>query len=374
MAFLLLLLFCSLVFSSGHALTTSGVLDGLLANGNFEDSPKSSKLNKTRIIGKHSLPNWLVHGHVEYVSGGPQPGGMFFAVPHGVHAVRLGNHASISQNITVKVGKLYALSFGASRTCPQDETLRVSVPPFSGDLPLQTLYSSNGGDTYAWAFIVRKTNRANATTVTVTVMFHNPGIQEDSSCGPLLDIVAIKELVPPFPTRYNLVKNGDFEEGPHAFKNSTSGILLPPRQEDAISPLPGWIIESLKAVRFIDSAHFSVPYGQYAVELVAGRESAIAQLLRTVAGKSYNLTFVVGDAKNGCHGKMLVEAFAANATAKVPFESHGKGKFVPGSLKFIAMGSRTRITFFSSFYHTKINDVGSLCGPVLDQVRVYPIY
>ncbi|KAJ0982673.1 hypothetical protein J5N97_010928 [Dioscorea zingiberensis] len=375
MACVPLLFFCTLfIISSNHALAaSSGGLDGLLANGNFEVSPKSSNINKTLIVGKHSLPNWVIHGHVEYISGGPQPGGMFFAVAHGVHAVRLGSHASISQNITVKLGKLYALTFGASRTCPQDEKLRVSVPPLSGDLPLQTLYSSNGGDTYAWAFSVSVPKSTGSNVTTVPVIFLNTGIQEDSSCGPLLDIVAIKELLPPFPTRDNLVKNGDFEEGPHVFKNSTSGVLLPPRQEDAISPLPGWIIESLKAVRFIDSAHFSVPYGQYAVELVAGRESAIAQVIRTVDGKPYNLTFVIGDGKNGCHGKMLVEAFAANATVKVPFESHGKGRFVAGSLKFNAIGSRTRITFFSSFYHTKDHDVGSLCGPVLDQVRVYPV-
>ena len=44
-------------------------------------------------MGRHSLPGWTLRGHVEYVSGGPQPGGMFFAVPHGVHALRLGSRA-----------------------------------------------------------------------------------------------------------------------------------------------------------------------------------------------------------------------------------------------------------------------------------------
>lgn len=130
---------------------------------------------------------------MEYISGGPQPGGMYFPVAHGVHAVRLGNDASISQTIPVKKGSLYALTFGASRTCAQDEVLRVSVPPQTGDLPLQTLYSSNGGDTYAWGFY--------ATSNVVKVIFHNPGVQEDPACGPLLDAVAIKELFPPRPTR-----------------------------------------------------------------------------------------------------------------------------------------------------------------------------
>ncbi|RWW88715.1 hypothetical protein BHE74_00002397 [Ensete ventricosum] len=333
-----------------------------LANGNFEISPRQDKLNKTVIQGKHSLPHWTIHGLVEYVSGGPQPGGMFFAVPHGFHAVRLGNDASISQNITVKPGSLYALTFSATRTCAQDEVLRVSVPPLSGDLPIQTLYSSTGGDTYAWGF--RPGNK------TVQVIFHNTGIQEDPACGPLLDAVAIKELFPPIPTK---VKNGGFEEGPHVFKNSTTGVLLPPKQEDSTSPLPGWIIESLKAVRFIDAAHYAIPSGQFAIELVAGRESAIAQVIRTTSNTTYNLSFVVGDAKNGCHGSMLVEAFAGNGTAKVSFQSQGKGGFKAASLNFMATGSRTRITFYSSYYHTSVSNLGSLCGPVLDQVRVYPL-
>ncbi|XP_047322310.1 uncharacterized protein LOC124926174 [Impatiens glandulifera] len=359
----LLMTFCFLLLTSSFS--SAAYLEGLLPNGNFEDPPLKSNLIKTVIKGKYSLPKWEITNQVEYISGGPQPGGMFFAVPHGVHAVRLGNEASISQLIPVKNGSLYALTFGASRTCAQEEVLRVSVLPQIGDLPLQTLYSSNGGDTYAWGF--------RASSNMVKVIFHNPGVQEDSACGPLLDAVAIKELFPPMPTRDNLVKNGGFEEGPHLLMNSSNGVLLPPKQEDLTSPLPGWMIESLKAVKFIDAKHFNVPSGQAAVELVAGRESAIAQTIRTVVGKSYLLTFAVGDAKNGCHGSMLVEAFAAKGTAKIPFKSEGKGRFVNGSLKFIAISPSTRLTFFSSYYHTRVDDFGSLCGPVLDQVKVVPI-
>ncbi|KAG7036591.1 hypothetical protein SDJN02_00210 [Cucurbita argyrosperma subsp. argyrosperma] len=296
------LAFCLLLASSALA---GPILEGLLANGNFELAPAKTKLKKTVIMGKDSLPNWEINGLVEYISGGPQPGGMFFAVAHGVHAVRLGNEASISQTIKLKKGSLYALTFGASRTCAQDEVLTVLVPPQNGSLPLQTLYSSNGGDVYAFGFI------APADSV---------------------------------------------------------------KQEDVTSPLPGWIIESLKAVKFIDSEHFNVPVGRAAIELVAGRESAIAQIIRTIPNKFYSLTFKVGDAKNGCHGSMMVEAFAAKDTVKVPFQSQGKGLYKTGILKFKAISTRTRITFFSSYYHTRIDDFGSLCGPVLDDVRVVPAY
>ncbi|KAL3751177.1 hypothetical protein ACJRO7_012058 [Eucalyptus globulus] len=134
-----------------------------------------------------------------------------------------------------------------------------------------------------------------------------------------------------------LVKNAGFEEGPHRLINSSNGVLLPPRQEDLTSPLPGWIIESLKAVKFIDKKHFNVPFGLAAVELVAGRESAIAQIIRTLLSKCYNLTFAVGDTRNGCHGSMMVEAFAAKDTLKVPFQSQGKGRFKTASFKFKAL-------------------------------------
>lgn len=143
---------------------------------------------KRQIIGKYSLPHWEISGHVELVSGGPQPGGFYFAVPRGVHAAKLGNLASISQYVKVKRGLVYSLTFGVTRTCAQDENIRISVPGQTNELPIQTLFSTNGGDTYAWAF--------KATSDFVKVTFHNPGVQEDPSCGPLVDAVAIKEILP----------------------------------------------------------------------------------------------------------------------------------------------------------------------------------
>lgn len=141
------------------------------------------------IIGKYSLPKWVISGLVEYIHGGPQPGGFYFAVPRGAHAVRLGNEASVTQYVrNLKPGASYTLTFGATRTCAQDEVLRVAVPGLYSDLPIQTLYSTDGGDTYAWSF------RANSSVVKVT--FHNPGMQEDPTCGPLLDSIAIKEKLP----------------------------------------------------------------------------------------------------------------------------------------------------------------------------------
>ncbi|KAL6539808.1 hypothetical protein OROHE_011579 [Orobanche hederae] len=341
-------------------------LDGLLENGNFEQGPNPRNLKKRTIVGKYSLPKWEINGTVQYVSGGPQPGGFYFAVPRGVHAVRLGNEASLSQYVeNLKPGSTYTLTFGATRTCGQDEELTVSVPGMSSRLPIQTLYSTDGGDTYAWSF------KASSSAVRVT--FGNPGMQEDPACGPLLDATAIKEMVPLKYTKGNLVKNGGFEIGPHVFKNFSTGILVLPKLLDLYSPIPRWIVESLKPVRYIDSRHFNVPSGLAAIELVGGRETAIAQIIRTRTNKWYYLSFTIGDARNGCKGTMTVEAFAGRKTLKVPFTSHGKGWFKRAGLRFQAVSERTRITFYSPFYHTRLHDYGHICGPVLDDVKVVPI-
>lgn len=121
---------------------------------------------------------------------------MLLVVPEGYAAVRLGNEASIKQYINVTKGMYYSLTFSAARTCAQEETLNISVAPDSGVLPIQTLYSSNGWDSYAWAF--------KAVYSMVEILLHNPGVEEDPACGPLIDSIAIRALYPPRPTRGKL--------------------------------------------------------------------------------------------------------------------------------------------------------------------------
>lgn len=171
----------------------------------------------------------------------------------------------------------------------------------------------------------------------------------------------------------NLLKNGNFEEGPYVFPNTSWGVLIPPHIEDDHSPLPGWIIESLKAVKYIDSKHYAVPEGSRAIELVAGKESALAQVVFTKPGRRYALTFSVGDGNNGCEGSLVIEAFAGKETVKVPYESKGKGGFKRAKLLFTALSPRTRVMFLSTFYTTSSDHSGSLCGPVIDDVKLLSV-
>ncbi|KAG7973178.1 hypothetical protein I3843_07G215600 [Carya illinoinensis] len=339
--------------------------DGLLPNGNFEYGPKPADMKGTVVRGRHAIPEWEVSGFVEYIKSGQKQGDMMLVVPEGAFAVRLGNEASIKQSMKVIKGMYYSLTFSAARTCAQEERLNVSVAPDWGVLPMQTLYSSNGWDSYAWAF--------QAESDVAAIVLHNPGVEEDPACGPLIDSIAIKALYPPRLTNKNLLKNPDFEEGPYIFPNTSWGVLIPPNIEDDHSPLPGWMVESLKAVKYIDSDHFSVPQGKRAVELVAGKESAIAQVVRTIPGKTYVLSFAVGDASNSCEGSMIVEAFAGKDTVKVPYESKGKGGYKRAVLKFVATSPRTRIMFLSTFYTMRSDDFSSLCGPVLDDVKLLSV-
>ncbi|KAJ0880278.1 putative Galactose-binding-like domain superfamily [Helianthus annuus] len=299
---------------------SNGVLsftDGILPNGQFEYGPKPSQMKGTRVIDPKAIPNWELTGFVEYIKSG-------------------------------------------------QEKLNVSVSPNSepndwGILPMQTMYSSNGWDTYSWGFVAEAND--------IEIVIHNPSVEKDPACGPLIDSVALKALFPPRRTNTNMLKNGDFEEGPFVLpKTDVGGVLIPPNIEDDHSPLPGWMIESLKAVKYLDAEHFAVPKGKRAVELIAGKESAIAQVVKTIPGKVYALSFVVGDANNACEGSMVVEAFAGKNTLRVPYESKGKGGYKQAVLKFKAVTTRTRIRFLSTFYQMKTD--GSLCGPIIDDVRL----
>ncbi|XP_073137350.1 BIIDXI-like protein At5g11420 [Henckelia pumila] len=341
--------------------------DGPLPNGNFEYGPKPSEMKGTKIINPHAIPFWEISGYVEYIKSGHKQGDMLLIVPEGTSAVRLGDEASIKTKVKVTKGMFYSISFSAGRTCAQDEKLNVSAWPNTepkdwGILPIQTVYSSDGWDSYSWGFLAQSDE--------IQIMIHNPGSEKDPACGPLIDSVALLALYTPKRQRGNILKNGNFEQGPYIFPNASWGVLIPPNIEDDHSPLLGWSIESLKAVKYIDSDHFGVPEGKRAVELVAGRESAVSQTVRTIPGKTYVLTFLVGDAKNFCQGSMMVEASVGAVVVQVPYESKGTGGFKRAQIRFKATSPRTRVRFLSSFYHTKSDHSGSLCGPVVDDVRL----
>lgn len=157
----------------------------------------------TEVIGPHAIPEWETSGFIEYIKAGQKQGDMLLVVPEGAFAVRLGNEASIKQRVKVIKGMYYSITFSAARTCAQEERLNISVAPDWGVLPMQTLYSSNGWDSYAWAF--------QADYDVIEIVIHNPGVEEDPACGPLIDSVAFRALYPPRPSSSEFLWFNSFE-------------------------------------------------------------------------------------------------------------------------------------------------------------------
>ncbi|KAM0911822.1 hypothetical protein ACQ4PT_013186 [Festuca glaucescens] len=354
-----------LVCAAARAAASGG--DGPLLNGNFEYSPNRHQLNGMRVMEPHAVPYWRATGHVEYVESGAKQGDMVLTVPEGKHAVRLGTEGTIQQQLSVTRGKYYSVTFSAARTCAQDEKLNVSIVPGDqpGELPIQTVYTSSGWDSYSWAFLATR-------GLVWFVLHHGDDGVDDPSCGPIVDNFAIRMLNPPHATHDNMLVNGDFEEGPYITPGSPWGVLMPPLIQDHVSPLPGWkIMASSKVVKYIDSAHFSVPHGSRAVELVAGLEVALLQEVHTVPGSSCKLEFSVGDAANRCaESPMRVQVATAGASKTVEYNSNGTGGCNREALDFTAQGNTTMVVFYSMGYHMTSDGSGTLCGPVIDDVSL----
>ncbi|XP_058101103.1 protein DUF642 L-GALACTONO-1,4-LACTONE-RESPONSIVE GENE 2-like [Magnolia sinica] len=340
--------------------------DGLLSNGDFETPPSDGF--KEGVLGEGgptTIPGWNSNGTVELVESGQKQGGMLLIVPQGLHAVRLGNNAEVSQDIKVEKGSTYAITFSAARTCAQLESLNVSVHPASQTIDLQTLYSVEGWDSYAWAF--------QAESDDGRVAFKNTGMEDDPTCGPILDNIAIKKLFTPDKPKDNAVINGDFEEGPWMFQNTSLGVLLPTNLDEETSSLPGWIVESNRAVRYIDSNHYEVPQGKRAVELLSGKEGIISQMVETTPEKQYQLSFSLGQAGDSCQRPLAVMAFAGDQAENIHYSPIGNMTHQPANLTFKARAERTRVAFYSVYYNTRTDDKSSLCGPVVDEVRVWVV-
>jgi hypothetical protein len=132
--------------------------------------------------------------------------------------------------------------------------------------------------------------------------------------------------------------------------------------------VPGWTIESVKPSKYIDSAHFKVPQGNKAVELL---ESVLSQTRYRKPESKLRLSFDVRDVGNGCKGSMVVEVFGAQESFKVPYESKGTGGFKTAVFTFFAYAETTRVAFKSSFIGKDMS--GSLCGPEVDDVKLVAI-
>lgn len=168
-----------------------------------------------------------------------------------------------------------------------------------------------------------------------------------------------------------MVLNGDFEEGPWLFKNESLGVLLPTNLDEEATPLPGWIVESNRAVRYVDSFHFDIPQEKRAIELLSGKEGIISQMVETTPQKDYILSFSMGQGGDKCKEPLAIMAFAGDQAQNFHYTPDSNSTFRREGLNFTAKAERTRIAFYSVYYNTRTDHMSSLCGPVLDDVKVW---
>ena len=64
-------------------------------------------------------------------------------------------------------------------------------------LPMQTMYSTEGWDSFSWGFLAESNE--------VEVIFHHPQTQKDQACGPIIDLVALKSFTLPKKSRGDLL-------------------------------------------------------------------------------------------------------------------------------------------------------------------------
>lgn len=154
------------------------------------------------------------------------------------------------------------------------------------------------------------------------------------------------------------------------FRNASLGVLLPTNLDEETSSLPGWIVESNRAVRYIDSYHYTIPGGKRAIELLSGKEGIISQMVPTKPNQHYKLAFSLGHAGDACKQPLAVMAFAGDQAQNIHYTPDSNSTFQSAILNFTAKAERTRVAFYSIYYNTRTDDMSSLCGPVVDDVRV----
>lgn len=153
----------------------------------------------------------------------------------------------------------------------------------------------------------------------------------------------------------NLVKNGGFETDPVTVVRYFSG-----------NDLNGWVVDGTVEVR--ENTHGQAIEGLRFAELDGLRNSGISQVLDTVAGTSYTLTFQYANrpgtpsATNGLSFDLGEGPVELEALPVQPGTQHG---WVEYAYTFTAKGP-TRL----SFHATGISDA---VGSSLDDVRVTPV-
>ncbi|XP_078169182.1 protein DUF642 L-GALACTONO-1,4-LACTONE-RESPONSIVE GENE 2-like [Carex rostrata] len=214
---------------------------------------------------------------------------------------------------------------------------------------MQTVYSSSGWGSYVSAF--------PAKFVTVDLVIHNTGVEEDPGCGPLIDSAAFQNLYLPRMAKISqffAIFNSTKPISAHATRLRTRltsndywyGATVPRlfiwKELHGELSVPVTTTGTVpRLLQYHTSRHgthskqqfqqmsdgLRIPFCQQGHGPFGGRETCgFSQMKpnrqhywreRQGSWENILLTLLVCDAANGCVGPMAVEAFAARGTVKV---------------------------------------------------------
>ncbi|XP_059067856.1 protein DUF642 L-GALACTONO-1,4-LACTONE-RESPONSIVE GENE 2-like [Cryptomeria japonica] len=151
---------------------------------------------------------------------------------------------------------------------------------------------------------------------------------------------------------------------------ATVRVILPLNLNHETSLLPSWIVESSKVVRYIDSNRFLCSRKQEGHTLALSNQCSISQTIKTATRRTYNLKFLLGDVVGKCQKPLAVMALVRDQSQVANNNSIMSDPFQVFNLSFMANSKNTKIALYSLYYNTKMLDNNSLCGPIIDQIKV----
>ncbi|XP_022752229.1 uncharacterized protein LOC111300925 [Durio zibethinus] len=276
----------------------------------------------------NTIPGWTFQGTVQYVTAGQT-----IALPDNGHAIQLGQDGKINQTIKADADFMnYILTFTLApggQNCSANADLVVSGPDNQGVFSFKQHYGEETWLSYGQYLGLGGQEEP------INLVFESQAVESDdnSTCWPVIDSLLVKSV-------------GTLVQG-----NAISPVQSPLRQ---------WAV--VGTIKYIDSKHFFVPYGNAAVELVSGVST----------GTQTEVTLTAGDANSACEGDFTVEVRAGSIIQNFSVRSNGTGSAHKSSMKFEPGSHPTPLSFIS--YTTSQTKNGIFCGPVVDDVVLLSSY
>ncbi|MCL1475904.1 choice-of-anchor C family protein, partial [Argonema antarcticum] len=157
----------------------------------------------------------------------------------------------------------------------------------------------------------------------------------------------------------NLIQNGSFEQGPALPSNSNGKGVAAGSTE-----IPYWNV-FLSDIDYTTSNYWQASDGNISIDLNGWSQGAIAQVINTAPGQTYQVTFDKSyNPDSSSQRAMSVRAGGQSAFYTLPYDghSHSNMNYLQQQWKFVASSPTTELGFYS--------ETGGSYGAVIDKVDV----